>query len=70
MPFVASEARSAHAGASLTADCADLVEIPADASQDDEYRLWGRDRANFAECRAMNRAKAETIKALQQQGVS
>ena len=68
MPFVIGNGKSAHASASLTADCADLVEIPADISQEDEYRLWGKDRANFANCRALNRAKAETIKALEEQG--
>ena len=66
--FVSSEGRSAHASASLTAPCADLVEIPPDPSDDEQWGLWGKDRANFAECRAMNAAKAETIKALQAQG--
>lgn len=68
MPSVASEPRSAHASVSLKAACADPVLIPPDPRDEEQWRLWGQDRAALAQCKAMNAAKAAALDALEGQG--
>lgn len=60
--------RLAHVPESVMRDCDPATYIPAGASEDMRYRLWGQDRQTLADCRALNVAKGAAIRAYQGQG--
>jgi hypothetical protein len=54
-----------HVDPSVMAECGTVVDVPHRFIADDETsRLWAKDRATLGDCRRLNHAKGDTIRAL------